>query len=103
MNYLVVACLALLSTQALAETTVAVDQKNRAFTVHDIDIDAGDMLRFNNDDEFGHQVFTQSPAFSFDTDETDPGQHADVRFPVRGHYQVLCHIHPRMRLDVNVR
>ncbi len=95
--------LVLLAGVAHAGEPVAVDQKNRSFSRSQVSVSAGDTIRFNNDDEFGHQVYEDSPGFSFDTDETDPGGHVDVRFPKPGHYTVLCHIHPKMRMDVDVR
>ena len=102
MKKLAVLALLLPGVQALAGDPLIIDQKNRAFSVREVHIQSGDTVRFNNNDEFGHQVYTQSPNFSFDTDESDPGKQVDVRFPVRGDYHVLCHIHPRMRLDVHV-
>ncbi len=103
MKKLFLACLLLAAGHALASDPVVVDQKNRAFAASRIQIHPGDTVRFNNNDDFDHQVYAQSSSFSFDTDETEPGQHTDVRFPMAGHYQVLCHIHPKMRLDIDVK
>ncbi len=102
MKKLIATCLLLASTRAFAGDPMVVGQKDRAFVVPQIRIHPGDTIRFDNDDDFGHQVFVQSPGFAFDSDETDPGDHVDVRFPAAGHYQVRCHIHPKMRLDVDV-
>lgn len=93
----------LLTGTACAAEPVPVDQKDRAFSQKQVSIHAGDTIRFNNKDEFGHQVYADGNGFRFDTDETDPGDHVDVKFPTPGHYTVLCHIHPKMRLDVDVR
>ena len=92
-----------LAGAAHAADTVTVDQVDRAFSRSQLTIKPGDTVRFNNNDEFGHQVYADGPGFSFDTDETDPGGHADVKFPTPGHYTVKCHIHPKMRMDVDVR
>ncbi len=92
----------LLSTQAVAADLIVVDQKDRAFGARAVEIKQGETIRFNNKDDFGHQVFAQSPSFAFDTDEVDPGSYVDIRFPIKGHFTVRCHIHPRMRLDVDV-
>ncbi len=102
MKTLPIALLCIVSAPAFAADPVVVDQKNRAFGAGEIHIHSGDTVRFNNKDDFGHQVYAHSPAFSFDTDESDPGNHVDVRFPTKGHYRVQCHIHPKMRMDVDV-
>lgn len=91
------------ASAARADAPVVVDQVDRAFSRSQVTIRPGDTIRFNNDDEFGHQVYADAPGFSFDTDETDPGGHADVKFPTPGHYTVQCHIHPKMRMDVDVK
>ncbi len=88
---------------ALAGDMPTIEQKERSFDHSTISIEAGQSIRFVNDDDFGHQVYADAPGFSFDTDETDPGGHVDVKFPKPGHYTVLCHIHPKMRMDVDVR
>ena len=93
----------LLAGPAHADGPVMVDQVDRAFSRTEVTLKPGDTIRFNNDDEFGHQVYSDAPGFSFDTDETDPGSHVDVKFSKPGHYTVRCHIHPRMRMDVDVR
>lgn len=97
---LAVSCLA---GAARADGPVVVDQVDRAFSRSQVTIKAGDTVRFNNNDEFGHQVYTDGPGFAFDTDETDPGGHVDEKFPTPGHYTVKCHIHPKMRMDVDVK
>ena len=88
---------------ARAGEPLAVDQKDRAFSRKAVSIHPGDTIRFNNRDDFGHQIYASGKDFLVDTDETDPGDHVDVTFPRPGHYTVLCHIHPKMRMDVDVR
>lgn len=89
-------------SQAFARDPVVVSQKNRAFEVQQVQIHKGDTVRFDNNDEFGHQIYVQSPGFSFESDEADPGRQVDVRFPAAGDFEVHCHIHPKMRLNVHV-
>ena len=93
----------LLAGAALAGEPVSIDQKDRAFSQAEVSIHAGDTIRFNNKDDFGHQVYADGAGLRFDTDETDPGEHVDVTFPNPGHYTVLCHIHPKMRIGVDVK
>jgi plastocyanin len=80
-----------------------VSQKGRAFAVRDVQIARGDTVRFNNDDEFTHQIYVQSPSFGFESPEQTPGQTVDVRFTAAGTFEVRCHIHPKMLLHVDAR
>ena len=93
----------LLVSAAQAEDIAHVSQKQRAFSVQEIRIHPGDTVRFDNDDDFSHQIFVQSSSFSYESDEQDPGHTVDVTFPKTGTYDVQCHIHPKMHLRVDVR
>jgi len=88
---------------ALAGTVVSVVQKGRAFASQRLDIRAGDSVRFLNEDTFIHHVFVKSATMNYNSDEQEPGQSVDVRFPVAGMFTVHCEIHPKMSLQVDVR
>ncbi|PXA98724.1 methylamine utilization protein [Nostoc sp. 3335mG] len=87
---------------AIAAETVTVVQHDRKFQTAEVNIAAGDTIRFTNEDPFIHQLFTQSDTFNFNTEEQATGVPLEVAFPVAGSFEVLCKIHPRMRLTVNV-
>lgn len=91
------------ATLVLASGVTTVSQQGRAFRVKDVAIARGDTLRFTNDDEFIHQIYVTSPAFTYESDEQPPGETVDVRIPVTGSFEVRCHIHPKMLLHVDVR
>lgn len=91
-----------LAPPLLAAQVVTVVQSRRAFSVPEIRIKRGDAIRFQNADRFLHQVGASSPGFSFSLAEQEPGQSAEVRFPVAGQFTVGCEIHPRMSLIVDV-
>ena len=97
------AALGLAAGLAGAAQKVRVDQLGRAFSVAAIAIQAGDTVQFANADPYLHQIFVNSPEFSFDSDEQGPGETIDEKFPVAGTFEVRCHIHPTMRLTVTVR
>ena len=78
-------------------------QKNRSFNFKRIHVAADDVVQFGNEDEFIHQVYVESPEFSFDTAESPPGNNLDIKFTVPGTFEVHCHIHPKMLLVVNVQ
>lgn len=91
------------ATGALAGRAVVVSQQNRAFRVLEVQVARGDTVRFSNDDAFLHQIFVQSPAMRFESEEQEPGQFVEVSFPASGAFEVRCRIHPKMLLRVDVR
>lgn len=106
MRPLPLACLAILTLSAAGASgagIMAVAQRSRAFAVPGIQVARGDTVRFLNDDSFLHQIYVQSPGFSFESPEQDPGTTVDVRFNQAGTFTVLCHIHPKMTLQAEVR
>jgi len=82
---------------------VNISQKGRAFMPASVEINKGETLVIRNDDEYIHQVYVTSPSFNFDSGEENVGQTVPITFPVLGTFQVLCAIHPKMRLDVVVK
>ncbi len=90
-----------LPAAVLAETII-VRQKDRRFETRYIEITAGDIVSFTNEDRFLHQLYTESPNFAFDSAEQFPDEIVEVRFPHEGTYEVRCGIHPKMLLEVEV-
>jgi plastocyanin len=80
----------------------SISQQGRRFHPGEITIAKGDTLTIANNDEFIHQIFLQSPGFSFDTAEKSPGQNIVEAFTASGTFEVQCHIHPKMKLLVHV-
>ncbi len=98
------ACLAMLALTATAREPWVVTQKGRAFRPGMLVIQQGDTLEFVNDDgELIHHAYVASDNFSFDSGDQEPGSKTDVVFSVRGHFTVLCGIHPKMHLSVEVQ
>lgn len=92
---------ALLLCAAVSQSTTIV-QEHRAFAIEAISIARGETLHFSNQDGFTHEIYIETPQFTFESDEQEPGQTVSVTFPVTGHFAVHCHIHPKMHLDVDV-
>ena len=63
----------------------------------------GGTLSVDNEDKFVHQIYVESPAFNYESDEQPPGTNVDVAFPKPGVFEVRCHIHPKMLLHVEVQ
>ena len=91
-----------LSAEAAADV-VEISQKGRSFQPTTIDIHVGDTIRIHNDDEYTHNVYVKSSDFNFDSDEQAPGDLQEIKFTHVGTYEVLCHIHPKMKLVVHVQ
>ena len=90
------------SMVAFAAAPVVVNQFHRAFSVRELSIHHGETIRFNNADEFLHQIYIESKTFSFSSKEQGPGEIVDINFPVNGRFEIRCEIHPKMLLNVTV-
>jgi plastocyanin len=93
----------LLATVAFAAALHKVIQKGRAFSVSEITIARGDRIEFDNEDEFIHQIYVDSPEINYDSAEQPPGQMIYITFDRAGTFPVRCHIHPKMLLTVHVQ
>lgn len=98
-----IVCAAALMGGARAVETM-VGQKGKIFTPDEISRAKGETLRIANDDSIPHNVQFVSP--SGDKKNLGlqmPGDHADVAVDQIGDYQVVCGIHPKMKLVVHVQ
>ena len=88
----------------LALPQYAVSQKGREFNPNQITIKRGETIEIVNDDEdLLHHAYIDSREFSFDSGDQQPGSRTDITFPVAGRFDVLCAIHPKMKLEVRVQ
>ena len=80
-----------------------VSQKGRAFQPGSLAVARGDTITIVNDDsDLLHHVFIEADNFSFDSGDQEPGSRTPVTFTQKGTFQVLCGIHPKMKLAVRV-
>ena len=99
-----VVCLAILaglSSGALAATQV-IHQQGRAFSSESITVKKGEAVTFLNDDTVPHNVLSASKGNEFNLGSLPPGSSTDVSFKEAGDVQVICAIHPRMKMTVKV-
>lgn len=96
-----VASLLMASLTAVAQV-VEVGQRDKQFTVDQVSIKVGDVVRFTNEDPFFHNVFSLSDAALFDLGSFPQGEHRDVTFDQAGVVEVECAIHPTMKMTINV-
>ena len=80
-----------------------VSQKNQAFNPNELAIARGTTLDVVNDDgDTLHHAYVDSPTFTFDSGDQEPGTTIGITFTREGTFTVLCGIHPRMKLKVRV-
>lgn len=81
-----------------------ISQKGREFHPGEITITRGESIQIVNDDaDLIHHAYIDSPKFTFDSGDQEPGSKTEIVFPVAGDFNVLCAIHPKMRLVVHVK
>jgi plastocyanin len=87
----------------LAAAQYSVSQKGRTFTPLDVKLKRGDTVLIVNDDaDLRHHAYIDSEKFSFDSGDQEPGSKTAIAFSVVGTFEVLCAIHPKMKLVVHV-
>ena len=94
--------MALATGSALAVVRHRVDQSGLRFSMAALRLQRGDSVVFTNSDRSAHNI-TVRGAMTFNGGLQRPGQNLEVPFTAAGQYQVICGIHPRMRMDVEVR
>ena len=88
----------------LALPQYSVSQKGREFHPGDMTIKRGETIQIVNDDaDLLHHAYISSPKFSFDSGDQKPGSVTPITFAAAGDFDVLCAIHPKMKLTVHVK
>jgi plastocyanin len=99
-----VAIVALGTMVGLALPQITISQKGREFHPGQIAIKRGETVQIVNDDgDLLHHAYIDTKDFSFDSGDQQPGSRTDITFPVAGTFDVLCAIHPKMKLQVKVQ
>ena len=88
----------------LAASQISVSQKGREFTPQSVTIKRGESVLVVNDDaDLRHHAYVDSDKFNYDSGDQEPGSKTSIAFPVAGTFEVLCAIHPKMKLSVRVQ
>ena len=89
---------------AIAGHQYIISQKGRQFRPEKITINRGDTLELVNDDgDLRHHAYIDSDKFTFDSGDQEPGSKTNITFTAAGDFDVLCAIHPKMKLVVHVK
>ncbi len=101
-NTLGLIIIATLYCSAAAAEEHVVGQKDKAFSVKHLKIKSGDSVKFTNNDPFFHNIFSLSPAATFDLGSYSQGKFESIQFSEPGMIEVECAIHPTMKMTVEV-
>jgi plastocyanin len=91
-----------ISAVAFAAAENVVTQKGRLFSVASMTVKKGEPITFLNDDTVPHNIMSSTPGEEFNLGSQAPGTSVPVTFDHAGLVDVICAIHPRMKLKVNV-
>lgn len=97
-----VGALALATGYAWAAQEHVVYQKNKAFSEEEITIKAGESVRFINEDNFAHNVYSLSDTKFFDLGSFGNKGERTVTFEDPGFIEIECAVHPDMYMVINV-
>jgi plastocyanin len=87
---------------AVAKQTVKTTQKDANFEPHVLPVVVGSSVRWPNEDDIYHNVFSMSDAREFDLGYYKKEEVPEVRFDRVGRVDVFCAIHPRMHCIILV-
>ncbi len=79
-----------------------ISQKGKKFAPKIVEAKVGDTLKFQNDDRFGHTLYSDTPGFQFTIGKQKPGDEDVIDLDKAGKFVIRCAIHPRMKLTVVV-
>lgn len=91
------------STAALAGGMVNIDQKGLAFSAPSVTVNKGDMLVFTNNDSTSHNILITGNGLSLNSGLQQPGVSFKAPMVKEGSDQVICGIHPKMKMTVVVK
>jgi plastocyanin len=94
--------LAVWATAARADN-VTVFQDGKKFSESEVTIKVGETVTFTNKDPITHNVYSGSPGMAFDLKTQKSGESTEIKFDHPGEADVLCAIHPQMKMKVNVK
>ncbi len=92
----------LLVFDAAAEDLFVI-QKGRIYLPDSLNAHVGDRVVFSNEDDVTHNVYSESPAATFDLGAQSPGQKMEIILNHPGTVDIECEIHPKMHMVINVK
>lgn len=81
---------------------VTVGQKGQKFSEEAVSIKVGDTIKFMNDDNISHNVLSKGPSGNKNAGLQKAGDATTIAYDKAGEHEVVCGIHPKMKLHVKV-
>lgn len=97
-----VAATALLAAAAWAAGMTDISQKGLTFSTGALTVGKGTIVSFNNDDTTSHNIIVSGNGVNLNSGLQAPGVSFKAPFLKPGVYQVMCGIHPKMKMTVTV-
>ncbi|HEX8619522.1 MAG TPA: hypothetical protein VF911_18220 [Thermoanaerobaculia bacterium] len=85
-----------------AAGTFSMTTRQKAFLPHVIAVPAGSTISFPNEDPISHNLFSLTPAYTFDLGLYRKGPGKSRKFDTPGVVNVYCNVHPNMSAVVHV-
>jgi plastocyanin len=83
-----------------AEHTI--NQQGKVFSAAELAIKKGDTVVFLNDDNITHNVLSITPGNDFNLGAIGPGHSTPLTFTKAAVVDIICAIHPSMKMQVKV-
>jgi len=99
---LIAAASLFIAATALAAGGMTVVQQDKKFSEVEVTVHVGEKITFVNQDEVSHNVYSKTEGMSFDLGRQKPGDSSEISFDHPGEVDVLCAIHPQMKMKVKV-
>ena len=97
-----VVCAFILSAGFAGAAELYVSQKKKRFDPKLLNAKLGDTVLFVNDDRYAHNLYSETPGFTFNVRKQMPGDKHTLKMEKRGTFEIRCVIHPRMNMTVVV-
>lgn len=88
---------------AIAGGITNIDQKGLTFSSPSVTVAKGDILNFTNSDTTSHNITISGDGVSLNSGLQQPGVAFKAPMMKEGTYQVVCGIHPKMKMTVTVK
>ena len=80
---------------------LSVGQQNQTFSMPSMNVHVGDKVTFNNQDDITIKGGADGDAEDLGLEK--PGKSVNYTFDAKGAYRVICSIHPKMKMTINVQ
>ena len=88
---------------AFAGAMTTIDQKALTFSMPTVVVNKGDILNFMNSDSTSHNILITGEGVTLNSGLQQPGVAFKAPMMKPGAYQVVCGIHPKMKMTVVVK